>query len=339
MSEENVLEICGHSNNGSKLTAQMDPEHFRKLFFLCSGKPDSSYRVFSGAIYIELDDLLELKHCITRKLATHSVESEHLSVTVSYKGADVIEFGSWDSFSSNNWQVPERIEEIVLKWDLMLNLDAFKLPQRHILLVRISSEMTPSKYLQLISAGNYDDLAKADYIGYPVFCRVDFINPQISKELIAEVDGWFNARKSPPLLSDVYLSLRGRRNLIAHLIHNSFPVVLTFFAISLYLWACKVNLFGLDVLRLTAICLLVGILSQSALWRYSHLFASKVFNSLRDIDVGKVVFSFTSGDEKYNSELIDNNKKIARLFVVRVFLALVFNIIVAVVSTKLVLIL
>jgi hypothetical protein len=43
----------------------------------------------------------------------------------------------------------------------------------------------------MLGAGNADELDKIDEISAPAFCRVDFINAQISRELINLVEDWY----------------------------------------------------------------------------------------------------------------------------------------------------
>jgi len=103
---------------------------------------------------------------------------------VGYVGSEINEFGTWSEFESHHWQEPEKIEELVIKWDFLVNIQDLAVPQRHTLLFRVSTDIKPGKLLQLLSSGNSDDFDTEEMFASPAFCRVDFINAQLSKELI-----------------------------------------------------------------------------------------------------------------------------------------------------------
>lgn len=301
--------------NAEKVIATLPKEQIKSLFYLFAGKPDSRTKVFNTAVFLEKEDIVELNDCITRKLKTHNVDAQVTTVNVGYKGADVSEFGTWSEFVEHHWQEPECIEEVVVKWDFMVNLQEFKMPQRHTLLVRISSDMKPGKFLQMIASGNSDDFDQMDVLTAPAFCRVDFINSQISKELINEVSDWYKGRKQPALIPDVYYWFKKKRNIVAMLVHHSLALMFSVLWLAIYLWLDTNKYSGAITLQVSAMWIFGGVYLISPINKLGHIFASRVYSELSDLEGSKVVFQFTSGDKKRMAELTNDNRKKGRSFI------------------------
>ncbi|MBY8222011.1 hypothetical protein KW523_04520 [Vibrio fluvialis] len=329
MDEESVREQGG-------VIAKLPKEQLKSLFYLFAGKPDSRIKVFHKPLFIDVSDIEELNSCITRKLQTHNIYSQITSVTIGFEGADIQEFGTWMEFTSNHWQVPETIEEIVVKWDFMVDINGFEAPQRHTLLVRISSDMKPGKFMQMMVSGNYDDFDQIDVMTSPAFCRVDFINAQISKELINEVSDWVDGRKQPALISNSYYWFKKKRQKIAEITHHSFIFMYALLWFTAFLWSNS-NIYpdsGMPNFNI-AVWLFFGLYGFTPIGKIGHSLGSKVYGALDDINGKKVVFNITSGDKKHNSESIDSNIKHGRRFLLKTAFALVINVISGIISTYL----
>lgn len=316
-----------------ELVAKLPKDHLRSLFYLFSGKPDSRIKVFSEPIHIDRGDIVELNDCITRKLKVHRIDAQITSVRVGYIGADLNEFGTWAEFTSHHWQEPECIEEIVIKWDFMVKLDSYKIPQRHTLMVRISTDVKPGKVIQMIASGNSDEFDQMDYLAAPAFCRVDFINAQISKELINEVSDWYKGRKSPHLIPDNYYWFKKRKQGIAELVHHSIPLSGTIFFIALIYWL-NANKYGGHIpVHILGVTMMFGLYAIAPFSRMGHLLASRVFESLKKLEGSKVVFEFTSGDKKRIAELVQENRKKGKKFIKESAIAIMLNIVASIIYT------
>lgn len=333
--DNSIIEVGDESEGAKSLVAKLPKDQLRSLFYLFAGKPDSRIKVFEKPIYLKVEDIIELNDCITRKLETHNIAGQITTVTVGYKGADIQEFGSWAEFTAHHWQEPERIEEVVVKWDFMVNLPSYEVPQRHTLLLRVSSDMKPGKFLQMMAAGNSDDFDQFDMLTAPAFCRVDFINAQISKELVNEVSSWIDSRKEPVLIPDAYYWLKKKRQNVAELIHHSVPFMFCLVWIAALLWAITNKFGGSIPLEYAAIWLFFGMYLFTPAGKLGLIFARRVFSNLKSLDGNKVTFEFTSGDKKYNAELINKNRKRGRKFVRESFWTLFLNIAAGLIATYL----
>ena len=317
------------------LVSRIPKEHLKALFYLYAGKPDSRIKVFKESVYLEPLDIVALNDCVARKLETHNVEGQVTSVTVGFVGSEVQEYGSWGEFSAHTWPEPACIEEIVVKWDFLLQVKTYEAPQRHTLMVRVSSDMKPGKFLQLLASGNSDEFEKMDVMTAPAFCRVDFINAQISKELINEVSDWYKGRRSPALIPSIYHWFKKKRNGIAMLTHYSLPFMFSILWLSIYSKYQSAALEVNDLIALSAAWMFFGIYLLQPVGKIGHVFASSIYGKLEAISGNRVAFSFTSGDKKRNSELLDQNRTQGRRFLVQTSWAMLLNVIAGVAATYL----
>ncbi|MDK9758672.1 hypothetical protein KIV40_25615 [Vibrio sp. D173a] len=332
-----VIEMNNSSVDGQEsVVAKLPKEQLKSLFYLFAGKPDSQIKVYHKPLFIELDDIKELNACITRKLQTNHIHAQITSLTIGYKGSDIQEFGTWQEFAEHHWQTPECIEEVVIKWDFMVDIHGYEAAQRHTLLVRISGDMKPGKFMQMMVSGNYDDFDQIDVMTAPSFCRVDFINAQISKELINEVTDWVNSRKQTALITDFYYWFKKKRQTIATLVHHSFIFMYSLLWVSGFLWADS-NLYPDASMptKYIAIWLFFGLYGFTPISKIGHYLASKVYSALDEINGKKVVFNVTSGDKKANAEAMDLNKDHGKLFLRQTAWSLFLNVLAGIIATYL----
>lgn len=330
-----VEKDSGEVQKADDIIAKLPKEQLKSLFYLFAGKPDSRIKVFNTPIFIGPEDISELNDCVSRKLRTHKVDAQVTSLVVGYKGANIHEFGTWQEFKEYHWQDPELVEEVVVKWDFMLSVESYQIPQRHTLLVRISADMKPGKFLQLMASGNSDEFEQMDVLTAPAFCRVDFINAQISKELINEVSDWYCGRKQPALISDFYYWFKKRRQRIAEFIHHSVPFMFSIFWISLFLWLVQNKSDGVIGVEYVAVWVFFGVYVLSPAHKVGHMLASRIYADLDEMEGSRVVFEFTSGDRKKISEITSENGKQGRKFIRKTLWSLALNVVAGVVATYL----
>ncbi len=338
MQEINSVRETGDEsiNEQGSVVAKLPKEQLKSLFYLFAGKPDSQIKVYHKPLFIELSDIVELNDCITRKLKTNNIDAQITSLTVGYEGSDIQEFGTWLEFIENHWQTPECIEEVVIKWDFLVNIHGYETPQRHTLLVRISGDMKPGKFMQMMVSGNYDDFDQIDVMTAPSFCRVDFINAQISKELINEVTDWVNARKQPALITDFYFWFKRRRQTIAMSVHHSFILMYAILWVTSFIWVNTNKYPMVDMpIKIMAIWLFFGLYGFTPIGKIGHYLASKVYSALDEINGKKVVFNITSGDKRKNSESIDINKQHGKTFIKQTLWSLFLNVVAGLIATYL----
>lgn len=323
----NIIKAGDEPSKGlDEVNTSLTKEQAKSLFYLYAGKPDSRIKVYHKPLFLEVSDITELNDCITRKLQTHNIDAQITSLNIGYEGSDIQEFGSWAEFKDHHWQVPECIEEIVIKWDFLVAINGYLAPQRHTLLVRISFDMKPGKFMQMLISGNSDEFDQIDVMTAPAFCRVDFINAQISKELINEVTDWIDGRKEPALITDFYYWFKNKRQKIAEITHHSIMFMYAMLWIASFLWA-NTNIYKNNIsIEIIAIWLFIGLYGFTPIGRFGHIFASKIYRALDKINGKKVVFNFTSGDKKANSEIENKNKQHGKLFLKQTSWSILINV-------------
>jgi len=320
------------STNNPSITAEVSPDKLKSLFYLFAGKPDSRIKVFSNPIHIKHNDLIELNNNVIRKLSLHSIGISVTTVKVGYVGQNLSEFGTWFEFETHHWEEPDQVEEIIIKWDFLVNIQEYAAPQRHTLLVRISSEIKTGKILQMLSSGNSDEFDQIDTLSEPAFCRVDFINAQLSKELINVVDDWYKGRIAPILIPEFLYWAKKNRKAIALLIDHWIMLswVLGLIAVSLYLIDKELD--SSIPLHIAAVGTFFAIYTLVPISRIANTVGAHIFNTLRNIQGSKVVFEFTSGDKKRIAELESRNKEKGNKFFITISSQIIVNIIASVIS-------
>jgi len=300
--------------SGGDLVAAVPKDHLRSLFYLFTGKPDSRIKLFDEPVCIGPEDIIELNDCVVTKLATHHIDLTVTSVKIGYDGSQFSEFSTWVEFESHKWHEPEKVEELVIKWDFLVNIKDYAAPQRHTLLFRISRDIKPSQIFHMLGAGNADELDKLDEIAASAFCRVDFINAQISKELITLVENWHKGRKQPKLINPVLFWLKKRRNGIATILDQWLLLSWAILVASFLYWAS--TKFTDSSIAHGAIATFLAIYSLRPISKIASRLAGWTFKTLSDLEGSKVVFSFTSGDKKRIHELESSNSKQGFKFII-----------------------
>lgn len=318
-------------NGNEKLLATIPKDQLRSLFYLFAGKPDSRIKVFNSAVHLDRNDFIELNQLVVRKLETHNVDATITSVKVGYIGTSMHEFGTWAEFESHHWQEPERIEEIVIKWDILVTIERYASPQRHTLMFRVSDELKPGKLLQMVTSGNSDEFDQLDVMSSPAFCRVDFINASLSRELVDLIQDWYKTRKSPVLIPQAYYWLKKRRHFVAEAFDHWTLFSWVLFLSSLFNWYTNRQLGGEIPNNLIVLMIFIGIYTLRPVSRVAHILAQRIYTSLSNLEGSKVLFEFTSGDKKHISELQNENKAHGKKFIFKS----IWNIAINLISTAL----
>ncbi len=321
-------------SHAGNITAAVPKDHLRSLFYLFTGKPDSRIKLFNSPVALKPSDLIELNNSVNEKLKTHNIDVNVTSAKIGYDASQFAEFGTWVEFEAHRWNEPEKIQEIVVKWDFLVNIRDYAAPQRHTLLLRISRDIKPSQIFHMLGAGNADELDKLDEIAAPAFCRVDFINAQLSRELIALVEDWYNGRPQPRLINPVLYWIKQYRNAVATVIDQWLLLSWALLAASVMYW-----LFGTGRLPTNietgVVATFLALYSLSPAAKLSHKLASMAYATLSAVEGRKVVFNFTAGDIKHVTKTEDDNRRQGWKFVGMVALNLTLNIVATIIYTTL----
>lgn len=325
--------IQDQSGTGSLKSSK---EQLKSIFYLLAGKPDSTIKIFEGPFVVDVTSIIELNDLIQEKFKQYSITKNLPIVSISYSNNTIKEFGTWAEFTSHSWTSSDETEEVIIRWDFMVDLPSSQTPQRHMLTVRISTDIKPSKFFQLILSCNPDEIDSADIMTAPMFCRVDFINALLGKELVNIVDGWHKARPKPIDIHPFYKFLRKHRTAYARAIHCSFSFFI--FALAIILLLNRFNIDNLVIAGKEIRWLGTWFLSSFFLILFSRTFggwlATSVFSALSQINERDIYFAMTNGDQNTIRSLHKRNSKYIRDFWLQSVWALILNLIASCLAIK-----
>ena len=211
--------------NANAVVAHGDKDSLRSLFHLFVGKPDSTQKVLTRAVHVSPSALHDLNERIQEKLKTHHLDGMVASVDLSFEDKTTIQFGGWAEFSNFRWTTPKVTKEVRMRWQFLLAVQGYELPQQHALTVKLCADAKPIEVLQAMLSKHpaEDDGSSMSFA--PTVCRVDFISHTIGQELISVVEDWNSGLERPDSRSGTFIKLDKYKDRIAEFIDYSTPVL------------------------------------------------------------------------------------------------------------------
>ena len=290
MAEENTRDLDHLTpqkmRRADEVIASTPREALKAMFYMFAGKPDSIVKIFDRRIVIKIEDIEELNLRIKEKLENHRIEGVLTSVDIGYENNKIDQLSSWDEFASKNWNIADVTDHILVKWDFLIKLPQYPIPQRHTLVVRLSSGIDPRQLFQLMISKGFDELDKIDEQVAPCHCRVDFINHILSQELINVVEEWNKSRLQPATRVGLCHYLKKIRVWIARAIHYSLPLCGVLLALSfLHNFTSQLNIeasLSLEDMRNMLYWLTGTSFAVFILTKFGHWIAKKAYTALAD---------------------------------------------------------
>jgi hypothetical protein len=330
-----VRSVGDEQSRKDTLVAEVPKEHMKSLFYLMAGRPDSLVQVFDGSLLIFKEDLLELNESVRRKLEHYQVHGIVTSVEHTLSNNITKQFGTWEEFAAANPSVPETTEAIALKWDFLVSLPTYQMPQRHTMVVRIAKSPNPRDLMHALFSKDPEEIDKFSSLVSPITCRVDFINALLAQELVNRVGEWHKARQKPSFHESILHKVYRRRDIITHLLHYSLPVIVALLACAILpsLFAGRplnsaLQLSDLIVGMYWLVGLAVGVF---VIERLSKWIANKAGGSLSSA-ARFALFRLTHGDRNLQSKYDAQNRTDIRQFALAAAGNVVLNIIAGVVT-------
>ncbi|SFF89010.1 hypothetical protein SAMN05216353_11260 [Halobacillus alkaliphilus] len=313
----------------SKDSAIVEPNVFQKvlkpMFHMLTGRPDNMVKVFNKNKIIAFDEIVNLHEQIIEKLNHFQVEG--LTFHADLKLSDNInkQFGSWEEFEKHRWNIKNTITTMVLKWDFLIKMPNFETPQRHTVVMRVSSGYSTKEMIQALFSNNFEDADKIELNMSPMFVRVDFVNTRLGMEIIDIVEKWNEALPNPPHIYNWPFKLKKRKKIIADIIRLSIPafiIILLFSSIEL---TTKINGFGSDMSIIMYWGLSVAVIFIASS-KFGYWLAKRIYHSLDEFG-GYSVFELTNGDIQKKEKLEAKNKYNFRIILGGFLFTVVINII------------
>lgn len=167
--------------------------NYKAVYQAMTAKHDCKSKIFTRNVKIRIYDILELNERVTEKLKNYNEAGFSISVSVSFTGRQSIEFSSWMEFENHKWNESNAISSITIIWEFNAVLPQYGVPQKHVLVVKMTDGLKPEEMLNIVFAGKLENIEDIEKQMYPVVARVDFINHVLGDELLHIVEEWNNS--------------------------------------------------------------------------------------------------------------------------------------------------
>lgn len=305
----------------SEVAKKVDLETVKSIYYWLNAKPDTQIKIFKKPKLINYGDIISLNEQVQRKLVNHDTQTMMVQVNVLLENGDIKSFGTWDEFRATKWDtISVDTESISIVWDMNIKLPHYELPQRHTMKVRLGSPIKPNEFFQMMVTSDDDSEIKQSIA--PVICKVDFINSVISNELTLIVDNWYNCLKStkPKSLFQKFISRFNQQ--VARIAH--YLVIIAGLFIAFYFFKLKVS--SIANFQLDKALLISGylwIIITLATYFISNFIGGLVGQTVFKT-IGKIedlpLFDLTKGDKNELDNVISNNRKATRNFIIQIVL-------------------
>jgi hypothetical protein len=304
-------------------------DSLKSFFHLLVGKPDSTQQIFPRPIDVNLESLIDLNERVYEKLSSHHVDGLNVSVDAAFEDNYTMEFGSFTEFREFRWTTPRITREIRIRWQFLLSIRGFELPQQHALSVKICSDAKPIELLQAILSKHPAEDDNVAMSMAPLVCRVDFISPTLGQELVAVVGEWSKTLPSPAYPNKlVRFSTRNKR-LIENIITHTLPVLIALLSISTLgsLFPPDVETQFLTITKATQLMawLMYSLICIYLAQKFARFLAQSAISSAQKVGT-KTFFSLTNGDGNRRRLVERSSQKNFRNFLLSTGFAFVLNV-------------
>lgn len=310
----------------------LQEKDYKSFFYQMVAEKDSTIKIFNKRdIVIDFDDICRLNDYIVEKLQSHYKDAGFSTkVYVKFDNKKKQQFSSWGAFEEHKWRENESINSIILTWEFNAIMPKFSIPQKHTLTVKLSDNMRPEEYFNLMISGTIEEVEEIEQGFYPVVASVDFIDRILGDELLDIVEKWVNGlRESAIDRNAVLLKLRKHKRKIAFFVNyiSYFLIIIcSIFALKYYILNYDVKSLG-DLSLDHAANIIVACFIVSLVWifvrKFSGYVGEKVFDALRDYG-DCYLFQITPGDKKKQ----DRMQKAERSNKVKIIFNLVTNLLI-----------
>ena len=293
-------------------------DDFKSFFYQLNGKPDTEIRLLKAKKILEIADIRSINEQVAAKLENHEIKAEISSINFVLSNRKIKDYSNWLEFERENWDTKnEKIQTFSIKWDILIKLPKFTLPQRHSMKLRIGGDILPKDIFQLMLTS--DDISQLIEAQTPTVYKVDFINDIISGELLNIVDNWHQGLKDCPKSAPIeeFFKKNGKL-LISPLVRYSVPVlfltITSIFYDSLLPFFRIQNTISIDSLQKTAVFMIAIFTVGLFVGRKTEEFIDKKVDKLEC----HPKFSITRGDKKAVEEYEKSNKKLTQEIISRI---------------------
>jgi uncharacterized protein YlzI (FlbEa/FlbD family) len=212
-------EIVPHQSN-----AIVPLDEFKSFFYQLNAKPDTEIRLLPGKKILGLADIRSINERVDAKLRNHDITAEITAINFVLSDRKVKDYSTWAEFERENWDtVNEKVQTLTIKWDILIKLPTYQLPQRHSMKLRIGADIPPRDMIQLILTS--DDITQLIEAKTPSVCKVDFVNNIIAIELLNIVSNWHEGLRDAPEPEFIQKLLEKQGELLSEIALYASPIV------------------------------------------------------------------------------------------------------------------
>jgi len=314
-----------------RLVLDIPKDGIKSLFHLFVGRPDSEELVLNRLVRIKKEDIFRLYEKVCEKLDNHHVIGINTNIDVSFENGKTKQFGNWSDFKNFDWVTSEVTHEVLIKFDFLVNLPNFNMPQRHALSIRIMSSPNPLRVLRTVLSSDPDELDQLDSMKGPIICRVDFINNVLAKELLEIVKEWNNCCRKAFIENKFIKLMRKYPRLQQYFFKYLTVLVMSILSVAiLFNMTEKINNNSNVTFGNFKFFVIWGLFTAIGLGFFNELRKLVFSYSTRAFDKYNrkyMVFDLTNGDQEKERDLIVKNSKLIWKYIFGVVFNILINII------------
>lgn len=319
-------------------TLQFDSTEIRSLLQLLNAKVDSTTQLFPKDVIVTADDIKDLNYRISQKINLPHIHSKSTAISIKYTNQKTMQFTTWDEFQNYSWEEVASIRYITILWEFYIDEEGYQLPQKHSIMVRISSGMKVEEMLQLIMSGKLEEMESLEKDFVPIVCRVDFVNTFLVDDIINLVDKWNKGLKVPEICDNFMYKIKSYRRYIANFVKYGIKLItwLVIFMSTMEIFdiieVTEVQHLTMHNLKQMSLFIMFIIFGYGTMNWLGQKIAESIFDGL--YNYGKTfTFDITKGDKNKQEKLAQIGKKSMWRFIWQLFSALVAGTACSVLST------
>ncbi|NID11553.1 hypothetical protein [Fibrivirga algicola] len=298
------------ASNPNGLALSLD--NFKAIIYTYNAKPDTDIILFKGSKIIEIGDIRSLHELIMRKIENYEDFGNSISLNLVIGKNKIKEYSNWHEFSREDWNsINGIIKSLAITWIFYIKLPMHQLPQKHTVKIRIGSNIPPQDIFHVVmSSDNRSELLELQAEGS---CKIDFINPVISTEILAHAESWYEGLKNAPKLALPFQKFLERyQSTILNIVGNGISILLlVMFLLCLKapgtepLFYLRLNIPNIQIIIVSTISLFVV---GQIIGRPMAKWLDKKIDSYRHHSS----FLITRGDYNAKADIENGNKSISK---------------------------
>lgn len=305
--------------------------NYKAVYQAMTAKNDCRSKIFPRNVRVKLDDIYDLNNRIVEKLRNYNLLGFSTSITANFKGRQTIDFSSWNEFENHKWNESEAVLALTIVWEFNVLLPQYELPQKHLLVVKLTDGLRPEEMLNIVFAGKLENMDEIERQVCPVVVRVDFINYILGDELLRIVEEWDKGLPIQYGGENKFVSkVKKQKRKLAFIIQYITDIIYICCAISLFNFTIHSfeieKVYDLSIGNIEEMIWILGVLIVIFIFvnRIAQWLANMLYMSLGE-EPDTHIFEINKGDTNLQEKLQIRNKKTKMSVVMSVIGTILIN--------------